>query len=153
MPTYIASPNGGVLQGSNQADTIIGSEVIDDLRGQGGDDVIYGNGGNDILSGGNGNDSLYGGTGNDTLDGGSGDDLLDGGVGIDKLIGGAGNDNASYSNSTSGVTVNLFTGLGLGGDAQGDTLATIENVTGSAYNDFLTGDDNSNTLIGNGGDD
>ena len=37
--------------------------------------------------------------------------------------------------------------------SDGDTLSGIENVTGSAYNDFLTGDDNSNTLIGNGGDD
>ena len=44
-------------------------------------------------------------------------------------------------------------GLGSGGDAAGDTLAGIENVTGSAYGDSLTGDAGANVLSGGAGDD
>jgi Ca2+-binding RTX toxin-like protein len=39
------------------------------------------------------------------------------------------------------------------GDAQGDTYASIENVRGSAYVDWLVGNDGDNELRGNGGDD
>ncbi len=39
----------------------------------------------------------------------------------------------SYSSSTVGVNVSLVTGLGVGGDAQGDVIVlnTVENLTGS----------------------
>jgi Ca2+-binding RTX toxin-like protein len=40
-----------------------------------------------------------------------------------------------------------------GGHAAGDTLFSIEALTGSAYADTLRGDDEANTLIGGGGDD
>jgi len=49
--------------------------------------------------------------------------------------------------------VSLTTGQGSGGDAQGDTLATIENLTGSAFNDYLTGSSAANTLVGLNGND
>ena len=77
----------------------------------------------DVLRGLGGNDMLFGGSGNDTLDGGAGADML---------IGGAGKDTADYSSSSAGVNVNLVTGLGCGGDAQGDMLSGIENIVGSA---------------------
>jgi Ca2+-binding RTX toxin-like protein len=51
------------------------------------------------------------------------------------------------------VTVNLETNINTGGDAQGDSLTSIENVTGSHHNDTLTGDSNDNTLTGGGGND
>ena len=35
---------------------------------------------------------------------------------------------AAYTNSVSAVTVNLTTGTGSGGDAQGDILSGIENL-------------------------
>src|SRR3546814_5612601 len=79
-----------------------------------------------------------GGAGDDTLDGGNGNDTLTGGAGADALIGGSGTDTASYAGSANGVTVDLTTGTGLGGDAQGDTLSGIENLTGSNYDDTLT---------------
>ena len=44
--------------------------------------------------------------------------------------------------------MNLQTGLGAGGDAQGDTLSGIENIIGSALADVLTGDSGANTLVG-----
>jgi hypothetical protein len=71
------------------------------------------------------------------LFGGSGNDTLDGGTGADVLIGGDGTDTADYSLSAAGVTVSLLTGLGAGGDAQGDTLGGIENIIGSALADVL----------------
>jgi streptogramin lyase len=98
----------------------------------------------DILNGLAGNDMLFGGSGNDTLIGGAG---------ADTLIGGPGIDGADYSASPSAVNVNLFTGRGSGGDAQGDVLGGIENVIGSAFGDTLTGDNGNNTLIGGVGAD
>src|SRR6185437_12898238 len=55
--------------------------------------------------------------------------------------------------SAVGVTVNLTTGSGSGGDAAGDSLIGIEGLIGSAVTDVLIGDANANTLIGNAGDD
>ena len=98
-------------------------------------------------------DVLRGLAGNDMLFGGSGSDTFDGGPGADTLIGGPGMDTAVYSASSAGVNVNLLTGLGAGGDAQGDILGGIENLVGSAQNDMLTGDGASNMLVGGGGND
>ncbi|WP_037006399.1 calcium-binding protein, partial [Pseudomonas asplenii] len=115
--------------------------------------VINGTSGADTLVGTTGADELYGFAGNDSLDGGAGNDLLDGGAGADVLNGGAGTDTASYANSTAGVTVNLVTGTGVGGDAQGDTLIGIERVVGSAFNDTLTAQTNGHSLVGGQGND
>ena len=49
--------------------------------------------------------------------------------------------------------MNLLTGLGAGGDAQGDILGGIENIVGSAFNDTLTGDNGGNALDGGNGND
>ncbi len=119
----------------------------------GGNDVLYGGDGDDFLYGGDGDDSLSGDAGNDKLYGGTGNDTLIGGAGADLLDGGAGTDLASYAASTAGVSVNLTTGLGAGGDAAGDTLTGIENVTGSAFDDTLTGDSGANVLDGGAGND
>jgi len=112
-----------------------------------------GNGLDNVIIGGAGNDTLRGEAGHDHLIGGSGDDLLIGGVGADVLDGGAGSDTASYEDSASGVTVNLSTGEANGGDAEGDTLISIENLIGSAYADALTGNSGDNVLSGGHGND
>jgi Ca2+-binding RTX toxin-like protein len=88
--------------------------------------------------------SLVGNSANNTLAGLGGADALDGGEGIDT---------ATYAKSTSGVNVSLATGLGTGGDAQGDTLVRVENLTGSNYGDTLEGDGGNNSLIGGNGSD
>jgi serralysin len=101
-------------------------------------------------------ENAIGGSANDTLIGNSSANTLTGGAGADTLVGGSGTDTASYSGSSSAVTVNLATnstGSGSGGDADGDTLKDIWNITGSAYADTLTGDGFDNTLIGGAGDD
>jgi Ca2+-binding RTX toxin-like protein len=100
-----------------------------------------------------GNDSIHGYGGNDSIFGGGGNDYIDGGTGADALHGGLGSDTADYSNSTAGIMASLSYGVGVGGDAEGDTYASIENLEGSDYADALVGNDGNNWLGGSGGDD
>ncbi len=112
---------------------------------------VTGGSGNDVFVGEIGDDTINGGNGNDTLSGSGGDDLLIGGAGAgaDVLDGGAGNDTAGYTSSGAGVTVRLFDGsAGAGGDAQGDTFTSIENLSGSAFD----GTNGVNVLRGGGSD-
>ena len=150
------------LTGTNIGQNLFGLEGVDSLFGRGGDDALYGCAGSDFLSGEDGNDILFGGSGNDEQDGGigndemsgeDGNDTLTGGVGADTLIGGEGLDTAFYTNSSGGVSVNLATGEGSSGDAQGDTLQTIENLEGSQRSDTLIGNTANNQLSGQAGDD
>ena len=106
-----------------------------------------------MLDAGVGADSLIGGAGSDTLLGGADDDTLEGGIGVDDLDGGTGTDTATYSGSAAGVSVDLASGSGSGGDATGDQLSNIENITGSANADTLAGDAGINVLTGAAGDD
>jgi len=98
------------------------------------------------------NDTLTGGAGADKLLGNDGDDRLRGAAGADTLQGGAGIDTAVYTGSTA-VTVVLGAATQAGGDAAGDSLDAIENVTGSGQGDSLTGDAGINRLEGAGGKD
>ncbi len=88
--------------------------------------------------------------------------MLTGGSGHDRLGGGKGHDTASYAASGAGVKVNLVSGDGSGGQAAGDKLAGIENLTGSRHDDGVTGNragnhlnggNGADTLMGNGGND
>jgi Ca2+-binding RTX toxin-like protein len=131
--------------------TETGTAGDDTLTGTSGADVICGLGGNDTLYGLGGNDTLIGGSGSDTLYGGDGSDSLSGGTGSDTLSGGAGSDTATYSDSTTAVSVNLATDTASG---QGtDTLPGVESATGSSQGDTLTGDGGANVLSGGGGSD
>ncbi len=141
------------LIGGASNDKFWGTDDDNSFWGRAGNDVMDGRGGNDALSGEAGDDSLFGGAGNDVLDGGAGNDALVGGQGADKLIGGGGTDTADYSASGAAVTVNLATGAADGGDAAGDTLSGVENVTGSKFDDVLAGDSGVNMLDGGAGDD
>ncbi|RJF87997.1 calcium-binding protein [Oleomonas cavernae] len=131
--------------------------------------------GNDTMNGLAGNDTLVGWTGNDVLNGGSGVDTLIGGIiniaGHVGTLTVTGLDTATYVDSSKRVivdlgTVNNFvldlggilveltnTTVGSGGDAQGDKLAGITNLTGSDFDDQLGGNTLANTLIGGLGDD
>ena len=61
---------------------------------------------------------------------------------------GGGVDTASYAASAAGVAVSLVTGFGSGGDAEGDRLSNIENLTGSNLDDTLEGNVGHNKLVG-----
>ena len=130
MASFIGTPGNDILNGTPGDDW---------LDGLGGNDVLFGNGGLDGLSGGAGDDSLYGGAEDDWLNGGPGNDLLDGGP-TGQFV-----DTADYSDSPTGVNVNLADGFayddGWGGI---DTLVGIEAVTGSSFNDILIGDSGYN---------
>jgi Ca2+-binding RTX toxin-like protein len=92
---------------------------------------------------------LYGAGGDDTLTGGIGDDLLVGGTGADTITGGDGFDTVDYSGAVDRMLVDLSDGTA----SDGDTLAGIERVFGSALDDVLIAGVADADLYGGAGDD
>ena len=136
--------------GDAQGDEYFGVEA---LAGSGFGDTLDGGIDDNLLDGRAGADALSGAAGADTLLGADGDDTLTGGAGADILSGGAGADTADYTGSDGGVSVSLATPAASGGDAQGDVLSSIENLTGGDGNDALEGNDGANRLLGGRGAD
>jgi Ca2+-binding RTX toxin-like protein len=124
--------------------------------------TVFGTNASEIIDGADGvtglADVIFGKDGSDDIYGLGGDDLLKGGGGADDLYGGAGNDTADYSDSSEGVLV-AASGDGGGftlahyGNAEGDRLYSIENVTGSSHGDWLFGNGGNNVLKGLSGND
>lgn len=98
-------------------------------------------------------DVFRGDDGGDLIEMGGGNDVVEGRGGADAIFGDGGTDTATYASSTAGVNVDLTRATQQGGDAQGDTLTSIENLIGSAFDDRLEGGANNNTLEGGGGRD
>ena len=94
------------------------------------------------------NEKMIGSAGNDVFLGSDGADRIDGQGSTPP-----GGDRVDYSASVDGVTVNLATGVGAGGDAEGDVLISIEEITGSAFSDSIFGKDGSEKFYGGDGDD
>ncbi|MFO1070015.1 MAG: calcium-binding protein [Geminicoccaceae bacterium] len=132
------------INDNDQGHTLNGTGGFDEIRANGGDDVILAKGGAD---------RVYGGAGNDEIHGDGGDDFAMGGSGADSIDGGVGRDVVAYGDSGSAVSVDLASGIGIGGTAAGDRLAGIEDVIGSGYNDQLFGDDVANLAIAGAGND
>jgi Ca2+-binding RTX toxin-like protein len=153
--------DGEVLLGASRADVRNSGLIIGDVSLGASDDVfdgtggtvtgsVYGEAGDDLIVAGAGADRLEGGEGDDQLDGGGGDNVLRGANGEDVLVSGAGNDRidggadfdiVDYSNATAGVQINLGSALAQDTGGRGvDTLASIEGVRGSAFDDHLTAD-------------
>ena len=120
---------GSMIDGYGNAGTVIG---IENVNGSALGDTLIGDADVNVF---NGLD------GNDLIEGRGGNDILDGGNGIDT---------ASYATASSGVNVNLTSGLASGADGN-DTLVSIENVTGSAFDDTLVGNLGANTIDGGAG--
>ncbi|MCZ4611429.1 calcium-binding protein [Streptomyces sp. Lzd4kr] len=171
------------MEGLQGADTVSyanrSDRVIVDLNGQQlsgaageGDRVLhienaYGGSGNDWLigvqmdpmdptSGQRANNVLHGGGGSDLLQGGNAipgaDPNLDG---SDTLFGGSGNDTVSYGYRTDGVSVDPDNVADDGRAGENDNVRSdVENITGGAGNDSLSGRSGvSNRLVGGGGAD
>jgi Ca2+-binding RTX toxin-like protein len=147
---YVSLQLNSASGGTAQGDTFVS---IENLTGSEYRDVLHGDAGSNILAGNGGDDILYGFGGDDILLGGAGGDWLFGGAGADRLDGGAGRDIARYEESPAAVAISLITDAAGGGDAEGDDLNSIEDVSGSQFNDTLIGDDGANTLLGMGGND
>jgi Ca2+-binding RTX toxin-like protein len=145
---------GSFIDGRTQAINFVGTTFGDEAAGTDFNDQMSGGVGADNLFGGDGADTLIGGNDNDSLAGEGGNDTLRGGLGNDILDGGAGLDTADYSDAGAAVSVYLanLAAQNTGG-AGVDTLAGIENLTGSAFNDTLFGDDAANSMVGGSGHD
>lgn len=166
------------LSGDAQENHLIGHYGDDMIEGGAGADILSGNQGNDTASyqgssaavvvdlgagtgvGGDAQgdvlteiENLIGSDHNDVLVGDAGDNNFTGGAGGDLIDGGGGTDRVIYANSDAAVAVDLGSGVGSGGHADGDTLVGIENLFGSAYDDSLTGDASDNVLHGLSGAD
>ena len=114
---------------------------------------LFGTAGADDFRGSDFDDHLMGRDGDDELRGKKGNDLLEGGLGADVIRGGNGIDTATYWQSSAGVAIDLTADTATGGEATGDELDAIENLTGSDFGDTLTGDGEANRLDGLDGND
>jgi Ca2+-binding RTX toxin-like protein len=160
-----------VLNGGNGTDTLIGGFGDDTYVYDGVDSIVesVGEGVDTILSSvthalaaafenltltgtaainGTGNASnnvIIGNSGNNVLTSGSGDDTVDGGAGIDTFV------MTRPVGSFYLTSVNLTTGVATGDGT--DTLSNIENVIGTEFTDYITGDANNNVISGMGSHD
>ena len=165
-----------VLEGNAGSDILKGGGGADTLRGGTGNDtasyygssagvtvIMNGSGsggdaqgdtlaGFENLIGSDHGDTLFGDNSANELQGLAGNDTIKGGGGADTLRGGTGIDTASYVGSSVGVIVGV-SGVGSGGDAEGDQLFDFENLIGSLHQDTLLGSDGANLLQGNNGND
>ena len=123
------------LIGSAYADILVGDNAGNTVLGLDGADAIFGLFGNDALVGGDGDDSIWGDGGTDYIDGGSGFDYT------------------RYDFAGSGVVVDLSTGIGSGGEADGDYMVNIEGIVGSEYADYLVGSSTNNFIFAGSGND
>ncbi len=148
-----ATTQPNTITGTTGDDLLNGTTGSDSISGLAGNDTLNGSDASDTLDGGDGDDRLYGNAGNDNMLGGAGSDTLVGGAGTDVLDGGADTDSVSYGDATGPVTASLILGVATGVGVGGDTLIGIENMYGSPFSDFLTGDANNNYLEGGSGND
>jgi Ca2+-binding RTX toxin-like protein len=171
--TLVGGASDDALDGGIGNDILVGGDGADFLDGGAGADQIIGGAGDDTasyatsasgvkinlttgsVSGGDaagdtviGIENLVGSGFADTLIGDAGDNRLAGGAGPDILDGRSGMDTADYSLSLGAIFVDLLAGTASGGDARGDRLKSIENVTGSREDDAIVGDAGANILRG-----
>ncbi len=168
---FLDNSDRDTVSGGSGNDVIHTGGGDDWINGGAGADIIFGGAGSDTISyfgssaavnvnlntrtysgGDAAGDVLYnienviGSIHNDTITGDANANTIMGGLGDDTLDGGAGIDTVSYSLATSAVTVNLgLTSAQNTGGAGSDTISNFENITGSDFNDTLTGSSAANT--------
>ena len=136
-------------------ENVTGGAGGDTITGSSSDNVLDGGAGNDTLWGGAGNDTLIGGAGVNALHGDAGDDRFDQGTskaGDDTMYGGTGIDTVDYSGRTNALT-SVMDGTTAGGETgEADVIMTdVENYTGGAGADTITGNAADNLLQGGAG--
>lgn len=158
------------LAGGAGSDTIYGRGQTDTISGGDGDDLIVGDSSgtardraradHDYIDGGRGDDRIFGFIGVDEIDAGDGDDFVSGGghwdvivpgPGDDDVRGGWGDDYVLYNDAPGPISVHLVRGS-IAGEGN-DTVASLEFVSGTAFDDRMTGSDRDEMLLGGGGSD
>ena len=145
---------GGIVQTSNL--TFFGSAANETIF-RGGNQVFGGAPNTylfqrpyDVVNAGDGNDIILSSEVGGTLNGEGGDDTIRAMGNAEIIIGGTGYDIADYSGARAAVTVNLGTGVATSADRSG-TIAGIEVLTGSRFDDILIGSTGSEILRGGRG--
>jgi Ca2+-binding RTX toxin-like protein len=97
---------------------------------------------------------------NNVIRGGAAGDVLDGAGGNDSLFGGGGSDTVTYASARGRVVVDLAEGYASGEvpSPEGplierDSIADVENIVGSAFDDALRGSSDANMIQGGSGSD
>ncbi|MBW4497579.1 MAG: CHRD domain-containing protein [Oscillatoria princeps RMCB-10] len=130
------------IEGSDQADTIVGSDsetAGENLMGNLGADSLDGGAGNDTLDGGMPENDTQVGLDSDTITAGVGDDVVMGCLGGDSIDGGEGADQLTYMKSTASVTINVTVGTVAVKGFETDNFTGIEVLEGSEFGDTLIG--------------
>jgi len=137
-----------IKNGTSGNDTISGTSSADTINGLGGNDILNGLGGDDLIHGNDGKDTIDGGSGDNTLYGDAGNDLfyVNQGVGFGVISGGTGTDTISFAHSAQGAIMEESI-------AAGYDFGSVENFTGSKFNDTLVGTTANNTIHGGSGSD
>lgn len=166
------------LSAGDAIENVTGGTGADKLTGNELDNVITGGGGNDTLAGGVGDDTYKIGNawGAVTITDAGGDDTLDFSAvstdvtvakqadgtfsivsgssslslsNIEGLVGGTGRNTLDFSATSSGVVVNLATGI----STDFARISGFRDITGSRGDDTLVGNDLANTILGGEGGD
>jgi Ca2+-binding RTX toxin-like protein len=179
--TLFGDADNDTLNGGQGNDALHGGTGFNTLNGNEGADTFTGSSGVDSYFGGDGTDTVtYTASAAatlviDTLNGSSGDgiaagdtfdsiEVVIGSNGNDRFVannavmefrGGTGTNTVSYQAVTGGqgVVASLSGKAGSAGWALDDTFVDIQNLTGSNFDDALSGDTNKNTIDGGGGND
>lgn len=138
-----------VNKGAAAGDKLYSIEIV---VGSGSDDRLIGNGQANTFRGGDGDDRFQALGGNDRLFGEDGNDTFIAGSGRDYIHGGAGTDTLVMTALGSGAHVWLTLNKG-GRSMQGNTILSVENLTGTHFGDVLHGDSNDNLFRGARGND
>lgn len=138
--SYVGSSSG--VNVNLATNVVSGGDAQGDVISQ--FEIVIGSSYDDILGGAGTGGGLYGGDGNDMLRSINGWDAIDGGNGFDTV---------DYSGSYGAMVVNLLTGTGSGGWAEGDTYGSVEAVIGSEVTDTLYAAASGTSLNGGGGTD
>jgi Ca2+-binding RTX toxin-like protein len=137
--------NGAGSGGDAKNDTY---SLVENAVGSAFVDTFIGNTSANIFEGGDSSDTFKGRGGNDTLVGGAGNDVIMGGAGGDQMDGGGGIDTLSYEDSNTSVSIDLATDSFTTGDAEGDSISSIEIIKLGFGSGSLFGDGEDNTFIG-----
>ena len=119
------------LEGTGDADDLVGFGGDDTLRGGEGDDTLDGLEGDDLIEAGAGADVIRRSLGDDTVYAGAGDDSLRVGLGDDRVYAGAGDDRLDLSTPGAGSASEVHGGdgtdtVGIGVFAGWDTTVTAD---------------------------